>query len=809
MPVVRTRIAVALVSLAVILLELALMRALALRFWHHFAHMVVGVALLGFGASGTFLTLARRRMFGGPEPIGRARTWIVALTAAFALSVPATLALARAVPIDVQFLAWDLSGIVHVLALELVMFVPFVLAAAAIGIVLMDRPERLSGHYAANLVGSGLGAVASVLLMHVMSARGCLIAVAAIGYAAGAVLVPRRRASLAALAAVAVVLVPALWLAPLDLGVSQYKMLSHVRNVAEHDRDTRVIVTSEGPLGRIDVAEGPALHRATGLSLQYTGPVPPHVLIIVDGDQTSPVYDCAARGDWTFMDHTVPAAAYHLRERPKTLVIGAGGGSDIGLARFHECREVVALEMNPDVIDLMTGPLADRGGSIYEAPGVTVLNQEARGYLASAGGKFDVIQLPALDAFGASGAGLYAAQESYLYTVESFARALDRLAEDGILCVSRWARTPPRDGLRIFDTAAEALRARGLDPSRHLVMIRNWATVAVLVFKRPVTRHEVEALRRFCERRSFDVCYFPGIERSDANRYHDLGGPYYFDAARALLGPGRAEFLERYLFDVEAATDDKPYFFHFFRASSMRSLKEQLGGRSRAFLELGLVMLVAALIQVGLMSAVLLVVPLAPGIRRVRLDGTAAASLGYFLLLGAGFMLLEMGFLQRLIVYLAHPIYSAAAVISSFLVFGGLGSHFSRAWPFRPDRTAALAAGAVVGLTLVCAVALGPWLSLTQAMPVVVRFIVASVTMAPLAFAMGHMFPTGLALVGRSRPELVPWAWAVNGFASVVATLAAPLIAMSFGFSRLVLIAAACYAAAGALSVKLPRTDPE
>ncbi|GAH35348.1 unnamed protein product, partial [marine sediment metagenome] len=283
-----------------------------------------------------------------------------------------------------------------------------------------------------------------------------------------------------------------------------------------------------------------------------------------------------------------------------------------------------------------------------------------------------------------------------------------------------------------------------------------------------------------------------------------------------LVGPGRAEFLEQYPFAVAAATDDRPYFFHFFRARAMPFLKEQLGGRSRAFVELGLVMLLAALVQVVLMAVILILLPLAAsagrpvgsttssGRRGVKFDGATAAALGYFLLLGAGFMLLEMGFLQRLILYLAHPIYSAAAVISSFLVFGGLGSALAGRWRAPRKRVAAIAAGAVVGLSVIYLILLGGWLGLTQAQPVPVRIVIASLTTAPLAFAMGHMFPMGLRLVGESRPELVPWAWAVNGFASVAATVAAPLAAMSIGFSGVVCVSVACYALAGLLYRLLP-----
>lgn len=794
----QTRLAVALVSAATIALELTLMRLLSLRFWNHFAYMVISVALVGFGASGTALTLLRKRIHS------RRRTWLCATAMAFSLAIPITAWAIGKVPLNVQSLAWDLRQLVWVFAVEALLVVPFFLSGAMIGVVLMDRPGRVAGHYAANLVGSGSGAIASVLLMHVLSASELLVVIVAVAWLGGAALVPWRRASAAVAAcATAALIVIVTLLVPPRPAVSQYKMLPQLLDMP----GTRTIARREGPLGRIDVVSGDAIHHAPGLSLQYTEPIPAHVLVITDGDATSAVYDCKRREDWTFLDYTTAASAYHLGNRPRALVLGAGGGGDIGLAAFHGCARITALEMNPQIAEVMTGPLSDRGGAIYDAPGVEVVVGEARGFLTGADGPFDVIQLPLIDAFGASGAGLYSTQESYLYTVESFSIMLGALSDEGVLCVTRWVRTPPRDGLRVFDTMAAALRARGLDPRTHLAMIRSWATVTVLAFRREITPQEALALRTFCRERSFDPAYLPGLVGSETNQFHVLDRPYYFESAHALLGPQREAFLADYPFSVGAATDDKPYFYRFFRWKSLSYFADRMGAGGRAFVELGTVMAPAALIQIVLLAAVLIVLPLACGTGALAGVRGRTATLGYFLLLGVGFMLLEMGFLQKLILYLAHPIYSAAVVIAGFLVFGGLGSQLSRRWSARTRRVGMYAAGAIVCISTVYLLILDRWLGLTQSQPVAVRFLVAAATIAPPALAMGHMFPVGLRLVGASEGALVPWAWAVNGFASVVATVAAPLVAMHVGFSRLTIVAIACYALAGILCRALPSTD--
>ncbi|MBL7141241.1 MAG: SAM-dependent methyltransferase [Planctomycetes bacterium] len=806
MPPLRTRLAVALVSLAVIGTELALMRSLSLRYWHHFAYLVISVALLGFGASGTALALLGRAMGGWR------REWLAGAALLFALAVPAARWLARGVPLDVQYLSWNLGQAVYVGLLQMLMFVPFFFGGAVVGLALTDEPDRIGGHYAANLVGSGLGGVAAVLLMHVLPAEDLFIVMAAVALVAGAVAMPwYRPGGVAAVLLAAAGLVHLFALAPRDPLFSPYKMLPQALAMP----GSRVIHHDEGPLGRLDVVEGPALHYAPGLSLQFSDSLPPHVLLMIDGDAAGAVYDCTERDEWSFLDYTTGASAYHVRPMeegddgpPAVLIVGAGGGGDIGLARYHGAGSITGLEQNPDIIAAMTGPLRDRGGRIYEAPGVEVRQAEARGYLASTGRRFRVIQVPPVEAFGASGAGLYATQESYLYTVEAMEAMLDHMADGGLVCLTRWADEPPRDGLRLFDTARAALERRGLEPAGRLAMIRNWATVTVLASAEPFSPADTARLRAFCGPRRFDLCYLPDLRPGEVNRYHVLDHPYFAEGAAALLGSGREAFLAEYPFDVRATTDDRPFFSHFFRWKSLPALADQLGRRLRAYLERGYLLLAAALVQSVLLAAVLILVPLAPRAGELRSAPRKAAGLAYFLLIGLGFMALEMGFLGRLMLYLADPVYAAAAVISSFLVFGGIGSLASRAWPLAPRQVASVAAAAVVAIGTAYLLRLDAWLAATQGEAMPVRFLVAAAFVAPLAVAMGHLFPSGLRQVGLAAPAVVPWAWAVNGVASVIATVAAPLAAMHVGFARVGLVALGCYAAAGVLAWWLPERRP-
>ena len=218
-------------------------------------------------------------------------------------------------------------------------------------------------------------------------------------------------------------------------------------------------------------------------------------------------------------------------------------------------------------------------------------------------------------------------------------------------------------------------------------------------------------------------------------------------------------------------------------------------------------MLLAALAQAVAGGAVLIVLPLAPGIKALAGVKGMLPVLGYFAAIGVGFMLLEMSFLQRLIRYLGSPIYSASLVIAAFLVFAGLGSAVSRRWRAGPGRGGLLAGSAVAVIATVYLALMDKALTATQAWPFELRLLLAAAIIAPLAFAMGHMLPAAMKQLGASARALVPWAWAVNGFASVAATVAAPLLAMEIGFAKVTLIAAMCYLTAAGLSVFLPGSN--
>jgi SAM-dependent methyltransferase len=793
-------LAIAAVSAGILGYEVLLMRLFAIVQWQHFAYMVISVALLGFGASGTMLALAQDRL--------KPRFVLVFAVAAglFGITAVAGFGLAQRLPFNALALVWEPRQLLYLLVMYLLFTVPFFCGATCIGLTLMTFGERIGRIYRTNMVGSGLGALGILLALFVITPSDGLRLIAGLGLAAAALVClgkPWVATGLAVAAVLLPLLVPASWIA---LHLSPYKGLSLALTVP----GTEVLEQLSSPLGLVTVVASPAvpLRHAPGLSLNSAIEPPAQLGLFTDGDGLSVItaYD-GRRAPLAYLDDTTAALPYHLLDRPRVLVLGAGGGADVLQAIVHHAARIDAVELNPQVVRLVAETHADFAGGLYRRPEVRVHVAEARSFVAGATARWDLIQIPLLDSLAASTAGVYGLSESYLYTVEAFRAYLRRLRPGGILAVTRWLKLPPRDSLKLFATALAALEAEGAaDPARRLALIRGWNTTTLMVRNGAFGADAAATVRDFAAARSFDLAYLPGLGAEAANRWNVLEAPYFFDGAVALAGKGAAEYAGRYKFDIAPADDDRPYFFDFFR---WRALPEFLALRGRggaALLEWGYPILFATLAQAAALSLVLILLPL--WLRRRR-PATGRWRIGaYFLALGLAFLLVEIAFIQRFIVFLGHPLYAVAVVLTGFLVFAGFGSGaaagfaewLERRRPARPRFSAIEVAVCGIAATALAYLALLPplfaWLlPLADAAKVGVSLVL----IAPLGFAMGMPFPLGLARVSARLPDLVPWAWGVNGCASVIGAVAATILAIHLGFTAVIAIAAALYLAAAAV----------
>lgn len=786
---------IALLSASSLAYEVLLMRLFSIIQWHHFAYMIISLALLGYGASGTFLSLTAHRL------LPRFPLAYLGNVAMFGLSAVGCYLIAQQVSFNPEEILWDPNQPLQLLLIYLVLTLPFFFVANGIGLALTHYRGEITRVYAADLLGASIGSLSIVLLLFLVYPATALQILGTLGFAAAALASwelkyqPRRIALVLILLSFTPLMLPAGWLA---LAISPYKGMNQSLQIS----GTRIIDEYSSPLGLISVMESSQipLRHAPGLSLNASGEPPSQLGVFTDADAMTVITaHTDERDKLSYLDQVTSALPYHINKPEKILILGAGGGAEVLQANYHGAGHIDAVELNPQIIDLVREKYKDFAGGLYTAANVDVHIAEARGFVSGSAERYDLIQIALLDSFGASSAGLYSLSENYLYTVQALQEYLARLSPGGMLAISRWIKLPPRDTLKLFATAVEALRQSGIDESgNRLVLIRGWQTSTLLVKNSPFSEKEILGIKKFCEARSFDTAYYPGITAAETNRYNVLAEPYFFQGAQVLLSDEAATYLQNYKFNLQPASDDQPYFFHFFKWGALNEILALRGQGGMPLLEWGYLILIATLIQALIASVVLILLPLLLS-RRLLNKKTKNIShsriSGYFIALGLAFLFIEIAFIQKFILFLHHPLYATAMVLASFLLFAGLGSAWSQRYA-NPQSDKNGVKGAVTGIIsvgLLYLLALGPLFSMLNWLPIFMKVIISVLLIAPLAFCMGMPFPLGMARLGKAAPAFIPWVWGVNGCASVLSAVIATILAIHFGFTVVVISALMLY----------------
>jgi len=779
-----------LLSAGTVAYEILLARVFAIEYFHHFAYMAIAIAMLGSGVSGTAWALA-----GGMRH-QRAAPWFVWASTVTAVTLTLSPALVHLIALDPTQLAWDLAQWPRLALVYLLLALPFSAGALAVVLALTLEPDHLGRIYGASFLGAGLGAALALGILWVALPARALALPAVVASAGGVVAAHGAARSWRTTSAVwlPVVIAVAVFQRPLwQIAVTPYKGLPQVEAYPEARRTAE----RTSPEGWVVAVAAPAFRYAPGLSLAFRGQFPSQTGLFVDGQLAGAVagWGSGATG-LELLDWLPSAAPYALGTRRRVLIIGAGGGTEISNALAHGARSVTAVELHPDIARLTQGLAGPVPPSAARSRVEWVVG-DARSFVARAGEKFDLVTLSAAGGFGASVAGIHSLNEDFLHTIDAYAAYLERLSEGGVLAITRWLTVPPRENVRVILTAAEALRRRQPDAVPWgLAVVRTWATGTVLVKPAGFTPAEIEGLRTWATRCRFDLDWSPGMSRP-ATGFNQLDEPTLFLAAAAgAAGRGEAaRFASTYPFDVTPVDDARPYPHHFVRARALRALVTSDRGSWLPFVEWGSVALLATLCQSVVLAGLLLLVPAA--LRSRGSGGRPTLRLiGYFTTIGLGYLTVEIAAIQQLGLLLGHPVYGVAVALAAFLVASGAGSVWSdrvrpaRGWRVHATLAVMLLIYSALLLHLVHLLQPGPWMA---------RAAVAVLALVPLAFAMGPPFPIGLRLLAGGDPPLVAWAWAANGFASVIAAPLAALVALEAGSRALFLVGAVAYAGSAAL----------
>ncbi len=789
---------IALVSAATILLELALLRLFAVQQFYHFAFMAISLALLGAGASGSILSLRGRRF----SPAG--------MSLGFALTTLGAYLIINYLPFDSFSIAWDSRQLFYLAIYFLAAAVPFLFAGLVIGGELMGAGRNGGGShrvYGANLIGSAAGSLISLLILEAFSGVGAVIVAIIMGAISGLSFTlldihSRERtvrdlvtigvaSGLILAGALALIRPPAFFAQQL----SPYKTLA----VLSQALDSRHVLTTWDATARVDVVEGSTIHVMPGLSLLSPYGPPPQAGLMLDGDNLMPITGLPPDSQQAqVLANYLPNGVIHrLRPQAHTLVIEAGTGMDVLFALAGGAGQVTAVEENGLVNEIVEKQYGAFTGGLYQDPRVSVTTQSGRvfarqGSRASWEERYDVAVVALTDPHRPVTSGAYSLTEDYVYTVEAFGDYLNTLEDDGLLMVTRWLQTPPSESGRTFGAIAAALEKRGLDPVEHLMAFRTLRTMTILAGRQPFSEQEIGTVGDFLEKANFDFVYYPGIRADELNRFNVLDEPVYHDLFSQILA-NPDETYATYRFDIRPPTDDRPFFFHYFKWRQTPEILATLGLTWQPFGGSGYFVLVALLILVSLAAAFLIVGPLLLRRRERRLREQVGIPLwrwrvfAYFACLGLAFLFVEVPLAQRFILLLDQPVTALAVVLFAILLFSGLGSLTLKRW-WLPVGLALL-----ILLIMLYPFLLRPVTDVALGQPEWVRILLTILIIAPLGYLMGLPFAGGLQVVESNEPGLVPWAWAINGSFSVISSVLAVMVALSWGFSAVLWLGAAAY----------------
>ncbi|MBN1448017.1 MAG: spermidine synthase-like protein [Bacteroidetes bacterium] len=799
-PTLRTHVAIAALSASLLAFQLALMQLFGLVQWHHYAYLVISIALMGFGASGSIFALLRDRMLAARTSLFPA----LASLCAVLMILTTGAALLTSSGFDPFLLFTDTRHVGRLLGTCILLFLPFVPGALVLVLAFATWPQHIGSLYRSNLAGSAAGGILALLLPWLLSPEHIPSGVALLAVLASAFLLPSSPRGSVLIPAMALLLCLLSIVLQPDAKISEYKSLSRTLDLP----DAEVLLEANSPAGMLHVVRAPALRHAPGLSLTYRGSIPARDALFRDGNMLGVLTGKSSEkhpeeGASVLLDWTTRALPYALGRAERVLVLEAGAGEEVAQAVDRGAALVTALQPDARLRSLLYGSLARMTDSLFHHPGVRMLPRDARSVLASEG-RYDLIVHPVVESMGGS-AGLHALQEEYTLTVEAFEAMWQRLSPRGRIEVTVWMDYPWRSPLRLCATLATMLERVGFSPRHHLIAVRGWGMLTFVVTRFPVTGEHAVRTREFCERLQFDPALLPDLRPEETARYHGMGEKGFFRTLETLLGSGRDAYIESYPFRIAPATDDRPFFSQFLTPASLRVIGEDAGRAGIPAMELGSVTVLATVATVILLSIVFIIVPLLP--RRMRGKRRGWAFL-HFATIGTGFFFVEILLLHAFVLYFGNPVYAAAGVITALLLSAGFGSRLSER--LQPGwRALVLTCTAIALLIGSGAFIWQALLASTVAASPMMKVLIGLLLILPAGLLMGMPFPLGIRILGDMSPGIIPWAWAVNGCFSVISTGLATLLALEFGFSVVLLAASILYAgaAAAALLLRFPRKN--
>jgi len=774
-------VGVFLTSFSMLAFEITLSRLLSILILYHYVFAIVSLALLGLGLGGIFVYLFRPQ-----TPASGKRFGTLALFASLtALAIPISVVLM----VQIGYLDSTLNNILFYCIL---LFFPFFFTGILLAEVFRTFPEISARVYGADLIGAALGSLGIILFLDAFGAintsffLGITAAVAALLFASRISKWRTWRAWLpiASFIIAALLLITNLLGAYLSdipiIGKNPNKDIH--RALYEKSSPARIIETRWSAFGRTDLVE-------------YTEH-PEQMEIYLDGTATAPMYQFNGNPEnpntavenlkATFSGY-FPFYFLTEDEKDNALIIGPGGGRDVLLTLMGSVDDITAIEVNQDLVDVVQEYAHYNGGIFTDFPDVKVIVDEGRNFLKRQTDKYDIIMLSLPVTQTSRSLEGYSLTENFLFTTESIHDYLDHLTDEGRLMVVTHDHFT---ALRLLTLSLTSLEQRGInniDAFTQIYMFNLGSGESVYPFfvlkKTPFTPEEALVRHEKMVQLGYEplLSYFPYL--ADEGTVN----PTVQGLASGELSLRQVEKFAREMgMDLTTVSDNSPFFY-----------KIDAGLPQPVSLVFWLSFVLMMLVLAGppmywyLHSSRVRGQPK----RRQSTGNKPIKSVVLFVLIGVGFMLIEISLIQRFILYLGQPVLSMAVLLFSLLTGAGLGSMYSGRLThdgiFKGIATATIAIGV---LTIVYIFLIPLVFNQLLGLNLALRLLAMIIMLVPLGFLMGFPFPLGIrALKEMEMDRYIPWMWGLNGVGSVLGSAATIVIAISLGFAQALLLGAICY----------------
>jgi hypothetical protein len=792
-----------------LMLQIMETRVLSVIGYYHLAFLAIGVAMLGMTAGG-LLVFYRFETTYSPARLSAVMTRVMSY---FAWSVLGSLVALLNIALVPGFEP-TLACVVAWMLAVIVLLPPYVLLGVAVSLALTRSSQRISLVYGVDLVGASSGCLVTLALLTVIDTYDAILLVGAIGAIAASAYRAAGRVVGAQTHATELKGTPGLLIRPgLVFGVlvlvAGFNALlgSHgLRPILlKGPRELSYQLTEErwNSFSRIAMTMRPQ----SDAFLWSASEVAPHVQLdqgwmSIDGESGTPIHRFSGDPrEIDFLRFDATALAYFIRHQGRSAVIGMGGGRDLLTASIFGFGDITGLERNSIFVRLFAHDYRDFSGA-GKIPGLRLVVDDARSWFARSHEQFDLIQMSMIDSWAATMAGAFTLSENGLYTVNGWKRFVSRLTPDGVFTVSRWCAPEHVDEIaRILSLAMATLIEMGEPkPAEHLYLAANGRLSTLIVGRAALSTRDLSTLDEMVQRLHYKTLAAP----NRVSAAPILERILHARTVDELIRIGRAAPI-----NLAPTWDANPFFFNQLRLPDPTAPNSMVL-RSSGVLHGNLAASLTLLILVIISTVVVVLVIIGPAMSSTRQSSANITlwSSAYFLLIGVAFMFVEISLIQRMSLFLGHPIYGLAIVLFSIVLATGVGSLLS-------DRAVRLSVSSLVGWPLVLAVYLsllplwlGNLLDQTETGSLLERASVCLVTVVPAGVLMGFMFPTGMRLCTRIDSRITPWLWAVNGSAGVLASGAAVLVSVQTSLNHSLWLGAVAYALLAGVGPRLLKLGP-